>query len=228
MEFKVIQDVPSDLKDFYMEVITTKATGEFIISEGPEEGEIISTPITEEITTCVRIPLGESKAPSALDRVIALGKPLKVLEKFSETIATGYRVTYLEAYTKYLKDLETWMAIEIPEVTEEEEVFIKPDAPSKPQRYLPTGPEILAPYLREVAKVARTLKISKITVDIDGLIFDGDEDSQARMSRAIIIMDEVAEIPWTLADNTVVMVRRPILLKALKASGLIQAGLWSL
>ena len=55
-----------------------------------------------------------------------------------------------------------------------------------------------------------------------------DEDSQTRMSRAIIGLQAagIAEIPWTLADNTVVAVTIEELTEVLILAGQKQAELW--
>ena len=59
-----------------------------------------------------------------------------------------------------------------------------------------------------------------------GNVFDGDEVSQQRMARAIIVMDDVQTIPWTLADNTIVDATKVELTEALALSGAAQSALW--
>jgi hypothetical protein len=96
----------------------------------------------------------------------------------------------------------------------------------------PTAAEVaafLAPPAREAAKVARAAAVAAITVTTTtGKTFDGDEDSQTRMARAIIGLQAagVPTITWTLADNTVVAVTLAELTEALILSGQQQAALW--
>lgn len=82
---------------------------------------------------------------------------------------------------------------------------------------------------REQLKAERAAAVAAITVTVtSGKVFDGDEDSQTRMSRAIIGMQaaNVTAITWTLADNTSVEVTLTDLTEALILSGQQQAALW--
>ena len=76
-------------------------------------------------------------------------------------------------------------------------------------------------------KAARQAKVDAIVVEIDGMTFDGDETSQARMARAGALAESPDEtIRWILADNTVAMVTAGQLLRAARAAGLEQEKLW--
>lgn len=83
---------------------------------------------------------------------------------------------------------------------------------------------------REGFKVERELAVSRITVTTaSGNVFDGDEVSQQRMSRAYLALQtkpEGATTPWVLTDNTAVMVAKEELLEALALAGQAQADLW--
>lgn len=82
---------------------------------------------------------------------------------------------------------------------------------------------------RYSAKAERAAAVAAITVTVtSGKTFDGDEDSQTRMARAIIGMQaaNVTAITWTLADNTSVEVTLTDLTEALILSGQQQAALW--
>lgn len=79
-------------------------------------------------------------------------------------------------------------------------------------------------------KAERQSAIDTLTVTIDGMVFDGDETSQTRMARAIVVM-QAASIPtisWVLHDNTVATVTVTQLTNALAAAGAEQARLWVL
>ena len=82
------------------------------------------------------------------------------------------------------------------------------------------------------AKQARAEAVSKITVTVDGLVFDGDETAQDRMARAITMFNS-NNLPadyktdWVLADNTVAKVTVTQLSQALLLAGKAQTALWT-
>jgi len=84
---------------------------------------------------------------------------------------------------------------------------------------------------RETAKVARAAAVASIIVTTSsGKAFDGHEDAQARMSRAILGMQatNLPMMPWTLADNTIAYVTIQELTEALILAGTRQSELWNL
>ena len=84
---------------------------------------------------------------------------------------------------------------------------------------------------REIAKAARASAVAAITVTTAaGHTFDGDETSQARMSRAILVLSTgaAASVPWVLADNTVIQATAAELTEALTLAGAEQARFWVL
>lgn len=95
--------------------------------------------------------------------------------------------------------------------------------PEEEQAYL-TDPV----RLREEAKRNRQTAVDAITVEVNGKVFDGDETSQTRMSRAILGMQETGQptITWVLADNTVTQATQAELTEALCMAGARQAELW--
>lgn len=92
--------------------------------------------------------------------------------------------------------------------------------------------------LREQAKAARQAAVDAIKVTTSsGKVFDGDEQSQNRMTRAVIGLQAAAQvlgsnapstISWTLADNTVAEVTAAELGEALVLAGQEQSRLWTL
>ena len=84
---------------------------------------------------------------------------------------------------------------------------------------------------REAAKAARAAAVDNIKVTTQaGNTFDGDEESQARISRAVLILSTgfASEVPWVLADNTVIQADAAELTEALALSGQAQAALWTI
>lgn len=82
------------------------------------------------------------------------------------------------------------------------------------------------------AKADRAGEVSRITVEVDGMTFDGDETSQDRMTRAITMFTS-SGLPadtttsWVLADNTVAQVTIGQLAQALLLAGQKQTELWT-
>ena len=86
--------------------------------------------------------------------------------------------------------------------------------------------------LREQKKALRTEAVSKITVTVDGMEFDGDETAQERMSRTVSIatangMPMTTETTWVLSDNIVAQVTLQQLAKACLLAGQKQTELWT-
>lgn len=82
------------------------------------------------------------------------------------------------------------------------------------------------------AKTERTDAVSKIAVEVDGMVFDGDETAQDRMTRAITMFTSSGLPPdttteWVLADNTVANVTVNQLAQALLLAGQKQTELWT-
>ena len=93
-------------------------------------------------------------------------------------------------------------------------------------------PEEQQQALMEQKKALRAEAVSKITVTVDGMVFDGDEKAQDRMARAIT-MFQANNLPadyqtdWVLADNTIAKVTVTQLSQALLLAGQAQTALWT-
>lgn len=91
----------------------------------------------------------------------------------------------------------------------------------------PTKEELAAAVLAQ-AKAERSEAVSKITVEVDSMTFDGDEKAQERMARAVLMAESPEEqTAWVLADNTVAMVTADQLRRACRAAGQAQTALWT-
>jgi hypothetical protein len=82
------------------------------------------------------------------------------------------------------------------------------------------------------AKTDRTEAVSRITVEVDGMVFDGDETAQERMARTVAIatangMPMTTETTWVLAANTVAQVTLQQLAQACLLAGQKQTELWT-
>lgn len=96
----------------------------------------------------------------------------------------------------------------------------------------PTEEEKAAAELAQ-AKAERADAVSRITVEVDGMVFDGDELSQGRMSRTIAAavalgVDLTTETRvWVLADNSIAQPTISQLAEALRKAGDAQSALWA-
>lgn len=72
--------------------------------------------------------------------------------------------------------------------------------PTQDPAYEPTTEE-LARQARETLKEQLQLLVDSIVVGVDGLLFDGDEVSQTRMARAVLVMNDDETILWVQANN---------------------------
>ena len=77
-------------------------------------------------------------------------------------------------------------------------------------------------------KTERQARVNTITVEVDGFIFDGDEVSQNRMARAVTAADQLTDTtPWTLHDNSVVLVTAQQLKTACRLASEAQTLIWN-
>jgi hypothetical protein len=77
------------------------------------------------------------------------------------------------------------------------------------------------------AKAQRAEKVNSIIVEVDGMVFDGDEKAQERMARAVIMANSLdEETVWVLHDNTVATVTAGQLKRACREAGKKQTELW--
>lgn len=80
-----------------------------------------------------------------------------------------------------------------------------------------------------IAKRERAAKVAAITVEVDGMVFDGDEQAQSRMARAITAAETAGleSTVWVLADNTVATVTKAQLQQALAKAMIAMSELWT-
>lgn len=91
----------------------------------------------------------------------------------------------------------------------------------------PTEEELAAAALAQ-AKATRAAAVAAITVEVDGMIFDGNEEAQERMARAVTMADSMDETTeWVLHDNTVAIVTAAQLRQACRKAGKAQTALWT-
>ncbi|MFM5866094.1 DUF4376 domain-containing protein [Aeromonas caviae] len=86
--------------------------------------------------------------------------------------------------------------------------------------------QALADY--EAWKVERQERVDALVVEVDGLVFDGNEISTRRMADVIAAADDLVDTTeWTLADNKVVVVSVRQLKQALRLSTATRTAIWN-
>lgn len=103
--------------------------------------------------------------------------------------------------------------------------YVAGHAPVKPQ-------EVAEAEALEAAKAERAAAVASITVEVDGMVFDGDEKAQERMARTVTAatatgasMDDTTV--WVLHNNTVATTTIRQLATALRLAGEEQTRLWT-
>ena len=82
-------------------------------------------------------------------------------------------------------------------------------------------------YLKQISKANRTTLVENIEVEYNGTIYQGDETSQDRMSRAINgLSDDTTTISWKAKDNSSQELTRLDLKEILFLAGQEQTRIW--
>lgn len=90
-----------------------------------------------------------------------------------------------------------------------------------------------AAYVLDKAKRKRADAVSKITVEVDGMVFDGNEEAQSRMSRTVAtaialgVDINTEKRTWVLSDNTIARPTVAQLARATKLAGDKMTALWT-
>lgn len=75
-------------------------------------------------------------------------------------------------------------------------------------------------------KQIRDNEMATLTVEVDGYVFQADEESQNRMVRAILVLENKETIQWVTADDKLVMISREQLEQALRKAVEAQTEIW--
>ena len=93
--------------------------------------------------------------------------------------------------------------------------------------YTRKSDEQIAEVMLQKAKQVRAQEVASIIITTQaGNAFDGHEDAQNRMARALLGLGDADTMPWVLADNTIAQVTKAELQEALRLSGAAMAELW--
>ena len=94
--------------------------------------------------------------------------------------------------------------------------------------------ELLAPTEEEQKqiiynqwKAERQLKVDNIEVELNGVIYQGDETSQTRIARAVSVMEDTDITMWVAKDNSVNELSKADLKYILREAGIKQTLVWN-
>ena len=90
----------------------------------------------------------------------------------------------------------------------------------------PTQEELEAQALAQ-AKAERADEVEALTVEVEEMVFDADETSQARMSVAASSMTDDELNVWVLHDNSIVQVTKSQLMQACRLARIAQSAVWT-
>ena len=138
------------------------------------------------------------------------------------------------------EELSGWYKLTYADMPEQDSAFIIEQGPVElvdghyVQTWVqtPRPPEEVAAEELAQAKTERAEAVSRIIVTVDGMQFDGDETSQTRMSRAVVLAAvfgkdlDATTTKWILADNTVAYPTIRQLAQALMLAGEEQTAVW--
>ena len=171
----------------------------------------------------------ETKTQADLDRVIALGKSAKVVDKFTAMVDLGIAWDWCMDYIYYLNEVYDWDNWEVEITYDDEGVEIsRTEQGLPPVEPVRNTQAIETDYARTLFKTERAAKVENLTVEVDNMVFDGDEVSQARMARAALVMDDVETTVWVLTDNSVVDITKLQLINVLRLAGQKQTEIWTM
>jgi len=86
-----------------------------------------------------------------------------------------------------------------------------------------------ANFCLQQKKILRIRLVNALTVEVDGVVLDGDELAQTRMARAITALPAATSTTlWLDTSNTMQTLTRLQLAKALELAGAAQTALWDI
>ena len=76
-------------------------------------------------------------------------------------------------------------------------------------------------------KAERQSKVDNIEVELNGVVYQGDETSQTRVARAVAVMEDTDTVMWVAKDNSVNELSKTDLKYILKEAGIKQTLIWN-
>lgn len=76
-------------------------------------------------------------------------------------------------------------------------------------------------------KAERQSKVDNIEVELNGVVYQGDETSQTRVARAVSAMEDIDTVMWVAKDNSVNELSKEDLKYILREAGIKQTLIWN-
>lgn len=164
---------------------------------------------TNEILSYEEIDLANPSISFPADGTVdTLMDVWQVIQPSEKPLYDAYVETLVEGETNFV---QTWT---VEPLTQAE---IDANAPAKYERDL------------KLWKGDRDILVRNIEVTYNAVVYQGDEDSQTRMARAIVALpDDITTINWVAKDNTVNSLTRLDLQAILLDAGNQQSAIWNM
>ena len=94
------------------------------------------------------------------------------------------------------------------------------------QTDIETATTIHNKHLKSYLKPKKVREVEKLLVTVDNIKFDADEDSQNRMMRNILTMDETDTVQWITSTDGIVNITKSQLEQALKLAVQNMSSVW--
>lgn len=88
-------------------------------------------------------------------------------------------------------------------------------------------PEEIQQALYNQWKAERQSKVDNIEVELNGVVYQGDETSQTRIARAVSVMEDTDTTMWVAKDNSVNELSKADLKYILREAGIKQTLIWN-
>jgi len=153
--------------------------------------------VDAEGVTVGKVPVKSYKNLDDIKKLILDNRKVEAVELHANTLAESEQWTWFKAYQDHqiaIDDVEQYNA-NLPIIghnENEQPILAEPkELPLlRPRPSLRTGKDILDSlnYYTDKFKAERTRQVKNITSEVEGVVLDGDEESQTRLTRAVVVM----------------------------------------
>ena len=175
--------------------------------------DVDGSPVLNEQGVPILLPRPDTKTTDDVERLIALGKPIQVIQKFAELVVLGKQWNWAEEYQEYLiiksqieehnRSLPDPVRGDDGQLVYEDPLPLPEDPEDLPSY---TVEDVLNPYAITLFKNNREQLVADSVVEANGFSFDGDNNSIQKMANKILSYvysgkDDKDTLYWSLANT---------------------------
>ncbi len=175
--------------------------------------DVDGSPVLNEQGVPILLPRPDTKTTDDVERLIALGKPIQVIQKFAELVVLGKQWNWAEEYQEYLiiksqieehnRSLPDPVRGDDGQLVYEDPLPLPEDPEDLPSY---TVEDVLNPYAITLFKNNREQLVADSVVEVNGFSFDGDNNSIQKMANKILSYvysgkDDKDTLYWSLANT---------------------------